>query len=216
MKQNSTYYHLYHAQRAGWGSMLFFMLCLTSCSSGVLTQEELVAYVQDEKNGVSKKKVLGKTEIGLEYRPSDMIARQDLANKENPTPEETEQAKANFQKGLYFTLHLSKNGEELEMGALSSQEEFAKRIQQLSFGMRERILVRTSTNDSVPLLDYVYPRMYGMTGKTSMLLVFDRAQATQGEWLDVIINGYDLGVGVNKFRFQVKDIEKVPELDFKI
>lgn len=193
--------------------LLFFSISLLACKSE-LNHEELIEYVNEEDNGLIKTKQLGKTIVELVYKPSDLLIQQDLSNKENSTQEEIEKIKSNYNNSLYFTLNLSVDGQELEVGGLQSKEKFAKRVELLSFGMRDRIQIKTSKNDSVSLLDYAYPRMYGVTGKSTMLLVFDRSQATDGEWFDVIVNGYDLGVGINKFRFNTKDIEEVPQLDF--
>lgn len=192
---------------------IFLASLLFSCNSKC-TPQELSEYIQEEHNGLIKVKKLGDTEVELIYKPSDFLVKQELSGKESLTEKDILKAKENYNKGLYFTLNLSKKGQELEVGALQSPQEFSKRVQQLSFGMRERIHIKTLENDSIPLLDYIYPRMYGMTGKSTMLLVFDRAQATKGNWFDVYINGYDLGIGINKFRFQVKDIQQTPELDF--
>lgn len=191
--------------------ILLLFAGLTSCS-GKVSQEELLAYLNDENNGVKVSKEVGDVQVALAYKPSDLLIEQELKNKPDITDAEIEKIKANYQKGLYFTLSMSKGGQELEVSALGDQSQFAKRIERLSFGMRELVSLQTSDNQKVSLLDHVYSRMYGMTGKSTMLLIFDRAEATQAAGFTVTLNGYDLGIGVNTFRFTTKDIHNVPQL----
>lgn len=188
-------------------------LFISSCDKSY-SKEELIQYVNDENHGLIKTKEFGDVKLELIYKPNDFLIQQELSSKKQFSEEEIQEVKNNFNKALYFTLNVSKGGKELEMSAIQSQDQFAKRIEQLSFGMRERIQIKTSNKSEIPLLDYVYPRMYGMTGQTTMLLVFDKEQVINEEWFDVIINGSNLGIGINKFRFESNKILNTPQLDY--
>ena len=45
-------------------------------------------------------------------------------------------------------------------------------VNQLAFGMREKVHVYTQKKDTLEMLDYNYPRMYGMSPTTDILLIY--------------------------------------------
>ena len=88
-------------------------------------------------------------------------------------------------------------------------------VNQLVFGMHEKIHLLTQQNDTIELVDYVYPRMYGMSKTTSMMFVYPREkQKLDTKKLQFTIEDLGLQTGEVKFTIDTDKIINEPNLKF--
>ena len=78
--------------------------------------------------------------------------------------------------------------------------------------MDNYVQMTTSEQDTIPLIDFAYPRLYQYGGSTQVMLVFDREKLQEDEWVQLTLDDIGLGVGRQHFRFQMDDIRNVPPL----
>jgi hypothetical protein len=75
-------------------------------------------------------------------------------------------------------------------------------VNQLAFGMGEKVHLFTPKKDTLNLLDYNYPRIYGMGGATNMLFIYYRDEKyLQDEYLNFTIQ--DLGTYTGEIKFKI-------------
>jgi hypothetical protein len=88
-------------------------------------------------------------------------------------------------------------------------------VNQLAFGMREKVHLFTQKKDTLELLDYNYPRMYGMSQSTTMLFVYPRMDKyLKEETLNFTIQDLGTYTGEVKFKIETDKIRNEPRLKF--
>lgn len=198
-----------------WPSIGLIVLLLSYCRFSV-SEEELKKYILDPENGLIKEKTSGSQKITLQYRPADLVVVQELRSKENYTCEDVQVLRENHSKYVYFILTMSDNNSEIITRNIGDRNLFSQSVNRLSFGLQEEIRMITSAKDTVPLADFIYPRMYGTSGNTQLMLVFLSEKIKNSEWVDIEIGDLGLGLGMNKFRFESDKLKGVPELSFNL
>ena len=69
-----------------WITILLIGMCfyLTSCTRKVLNEKELYTYLKDESNGLTHKWKEDPFEISVMYKPSSLLAKQELRDEIDP------------------------------------------------------------------------------------------------------------------------------------
>jgi hypothetical protein len=89
--------------------LLFFFLLLTSCANKTFNNEqELWTYLKNPDNGYLQQKNINGYDFSLLYKPTDLLVAQELG--ENTSKERITALREKYQKQLYFTLSMSRNG----------------------------------------------------------------------------------------------------------
>lgn len=175
------------------------------------TEKELIAYLQEEGNGLKKTNEVGDYKITVTYRPTDLLVLQEVGEK--PTDEAIEKAKSKYQNYYYFILSLSKSGKE----ALDQSQgfgQYSEMVQKLSFRVPEFVNMTTSANDTIPVADFILNRTYGLGNSTDILVVFNKEKAKGQEWVQFNLNEFGMNLGNNRIRFRVSDLQNCPRLLF--
>jgi hypothetical protein len=186
---------------------------LASCTSQFKSAEDLQSFITKEKNGLLKSKEVGNINIKIAHRPTDLLINQELNNK-SYTEEDVNRLREKYDKYAYFTLSLSANNQEIESYNVSGQGDFGTRVQQLSFGMSDLVEIHTNQQDTVQVADYVYQRTFGVGNSSDMLFAFEKEKFKDSKWLQFQLGDIGLGIGLNRFRFNTKDIKSVPKIQF--
>lgn len=197
------------------GFLLFVVLmAFIGCTNNTFnTEKELWKYLENEKNGYRQHKTINGVDFTLLYKPTDLLVKQELGNHKDK--EKIKELRKKYSKYLYFNLSMSINNKELLSIAPKNRNEFGAMVHQLAFGMHKKIHVFNSKKDTLELIDYVYPRMYGMSKSTSMLFVFPRDKTTLNEdELNFTIEDLGLYTGEVKFKIGTKRIKEKIELTF--
>jgi hypothetical protein len=152
-------------------------------------------------------------DFSLLYKPTDLLVAQELG--ENTLKERITALREKYQKQLYFTLSMSRNGKELLSTTPKNRQEFGAMVNQLAFGMGEKVHLFTQNKDTLELLDYNYPRMYGMSQSTTMLFVYPRDEKQLSEeTLNFTIQDLGTYTGEVKFKIETYKIRNEPRLKF--
>jgi hypothetical protein len=189
-------------------------MCFYSCNNRAFNnEEELVAFIEDESNGYIQHKTVNGVNFSLMYRPTDLLVKQEFGNRK-VTKVELKELKKKYEKFMYFNLSMSKNGQELLSVAPKDRYEFGVMVNQLTFEMNEKVYLYTKSKDTLDMVDFVYPRMYGISKATTLMFVYPKEKLNE-EFLNFTIQDIGLFTGEVKFKIPTKRIKNEPQLAFK-
>ncbi|PCI93074.1 MAG: hypothetical protein COB15_16960 [Flavobacteriales bacterium] len=189
------------------------LLCLNSCQSK-LTEAELKTYIQNPENGLMQEKKVNNVEYKLIYKPTALMINQELRNKEI-TNGLLDSLEEKYSKHHYFMLSVNVNNRDILSSKAGNKGEFGSAVYQLSFNMNEKTFLVNDNLDTLGLVDYVFPRMYGMSPATNMLFVFEKGDWEHTKSLKLHINEFGLNTGNTKYKFLAKDIKNIPAIKYK-
>jgi hypothetical protein len=193
--------------------LLFFTMIISSCSKIFDTQEEMSVYINDEDNGYHYKKTVNGIDYTLQYRPTDLLVKQELS--ENYTQKQVQDLRARYGKFIYFNLSMSKNNEELLSGMAQDKQRFGQMVNDLAFGMDEKVYLYTPKKDTLSMVDFIYPRMYGMTDATVIMIVYPRDKKYMNEdYLNFTVEDLGMDTGEIKFKIKTNKLTDEPQLRF--
>ena len=177
------------------------------------SRSELLAYMSEEDHGYTVKKTVQGIDFTVTYRPTDLLVDQELSAKTKKV--DIENLRSKYSKYLYFNVAISKNNQEVLNSMADDRNAFGSMVNQLAFGMGEKVHLFSKTKDTVPLADYVYPRLYGMGNSTSMLFVYPREEALlEHEYFNITIEDLGLATGEVGFKIPTELIENEPKIKF--
>ncbi len=177
------------------------------------SKDELLAYLKNTDNGYHFQKSVNGIDYSLTYRPTDLMVSQFVQNRN--ANKRINQLRKKYRDYLYFNLSMSVNGRELLSQNLGSRAKFGTMVNQFSFGMAEKVHLISQSRDTLPLLDYVHPRTYGMGTGTEMLLVYEKNSVTM-EQAYMLFTIKDLGFNTGEISFKIdpEKIKQQPLLNF--
>lgn len=189
------------------------LLIVSSCTKTFDTQEEMNDYIKDEDNGYNYKKTIVGVDYVLQYRPTDLVVQQELGDKGSTT--QVDKLRQKYNKYLYFNLSMSKNNQELLNGVARDKAKFGQMVNELAFGMEEKVHLYTPEKDTLSMTDFIYPRMYGMSNATSIMIVYPReTKFMKQDYLNFVIEDLGLDTGDIKFKLNMQALQKEPQLRF--
>lgn len=184
-------------------TIIFIMVFIYSCRKSFATKEELVAHINDEDNGYSQTKVINNVKVNVTYKPSELMVYQEELT---PTEKQKDSLLKKYNQSLYFILSYSKEGKEIFSTIKESRSDFNDLQNTLTFGMNKKVSLTTTKKDTVPLIDYNFPRTYGMSRSTTLIFVFKKNEITNNGELSFNIEDIGIGTGDIKFKFNSKII----------
>ncbi len=195
--------------------LLVFIGLLNSCSKQTFkNKKELQSYIQDKDNGYLQEKTINGVQFSLLYRPTDLLVAQELEAESNK--DDIEKLRKHYQKYLYFNLLFSVDDKELLSTVPKNRNEFGEMVNTLAFGMNDKVHLFTKAKDTIEMADYIYPRMYGMSNSTSMMLVYPRnKEQLEGKNLSLTIEDLGTSTGEVKFKIPIQIINNELKLSFK-
>ncbi|MEX0313280.1 MAG: hypothetical protein AB3N18_03810 [Allomuricauda sp.] len=193
---------------------LFVCLSFSSChESNFDSKKEMLMYLANEENGYIKTKTVKGINYSLMYRPTDLMVQHELPD--DPMNADIVKLKEKYKDYLYFNLSLGKGDKEVLTHSLKDKRKYRQLLHQLSFDMKNRITVSTQKRDTVPVIDCIYPRMFDLDGKnTVMFLVSKTDEILRTEFLNIAISDMGLSTGEVAFKFPVDLIKNEPKLKF--
>lgn len=195
------------------------ILCLI-CTTGVGcrqnafdTESELWSYIKDRDNGYSFEKQMGDVNYILSYRPIDLLVCQEINGSVNR--EKIDGMRTKYGNYIYFNLTMSVENQEILNSQIGNRQAFGAMVNQLAFGMGQKIHLISQKRDTVPMVDYIYPRMYGMGNGTELLLVYPRdKELMRGEYFHLRVQDLGFGTGEVGFKIPTKSLKDEPQLEF--
>lgn len=194
--------------------VFFVLLIIVSCSNKNFDSvQEMTKYISDEDNGLRYSKTINGVEYSLQYRPTDLVVNQELVDKKNE--KEISSLREKYSKYMYFNLSMSLNNKELLSNVVRNKAKFGQMVNNLAFEMDQKVHLFTKEKDTIKMADFVYPRMYGMTNSTSLMIVYPREeQDLDQDFLTLTIEDLGLETGEVKFKISTKAILDQPQLKF--
>lgn len=191
--------------------LLLFVLFTGCGQSSYLSEQELLDYTLEQSNGLYHKKETKQFEITLYNKPTGLLMAQEIGVASDSS--QYCELEDRYSKYLYFILELSMNDSN-PLYRSSSQEEFGENLQTLSFRMNQFVNLTTASRDTIPVLDFVYPRMYGMSSSAAIMFAFDTTGVLSNEYFNFNLSEFGMGTGSHSFRFDREDVLAVPRLLF--
>lgn len=191
--------------------IVFFLFLLACSTPEYLPESELNQYIVDTSNGVSRARQIGSLEMMLTYKPNDFLKWQELEEVSDTIV--AGRVMRQYDQYVYFVLQLSVADKDALYATSSSQYDFSERLQNIAFRMGQFVNMTTSAQDTIPLADAYYARMFGMSKSTDVLLVFNSEKVANIDWISINMKDFGFRTGNQTFRFKVQDIEKVPKLE---
>ncbi len=213
LKANKIRCHLEPNRRVSVAIIVLFIL-ITGCTNKTFhTEQELWNYLKNEENGYIQHKNIKGYDFTLLYKPTDLLVRQALENEKDI--EKITALRKKYSKYMYFNVSMSKNNQELLSTAPKSRNEFGIMVNQLAFGMGDKVHLFTPQKDTIELADFSYPRMYGMSKSTDILFVFPREDNyLKKEYLNFTIEDVGIYTGEVRFKIPIDIIKNEPILNF--
>lgn len=188
-----------------FSAILFF-----SCRERKLTKEKLISFISHSKELDQSSEIKGiKTELRL--IPYQMMVLQELDGGKRNDSSFIHELEKRYSSQYYFRLAFSEGNQEV-IRQLGSFQSYSDMVQVLSFEMSKYIFASNEKSDTMPLVDYIFERDYGMSSSNNLLLVFKKADFIKSEEININIGEFGLGVGSQKFVFRHNDIDDVPSL----
>jgi hypothetical protein len=193
--------------------LLMLLLFVSSCTKSFDSAEEMNAYIAAEDNAYQYKKTVNGVDYVLQYRPTDLLVKQELGDKHDD--KQVESLRAKYHQYLYFNLSMSKNNQELLNGVARDKAKFGQMVNDLAFGMEEKVNLYTPSKDTLAMADFIYPRMYGMSNSTSIMIVYPREDKyMKQDYLNFAIQDLGLDTGEIKFKLNTQKLQNEPQLRF--
>jgi hypothetical protein len=192
---------------------LLLILAITSCGSKTFdSTDELLEYISDEDNEYKYSKSVNGVDYVLQYRPTDLLVNQELGDEKDKN--KIKELREKYSKFLYFNLSMSMNNKELLSNVVRDKAQFGQMVNDLAFNMDEKVHVFTPDKDTLTMTDFVYPRMYGLTNSTTIMLVYPRDKNyLKEEYLNLTIEDLGLYTGEVKFKIQTEVLNNEPKLN---
>lgn len=192
-------------------SICLLFIILTGCSGiSFKTDKELLQYLNDEDNGYVQNKTINGVKFTLLNRPVDLLVNQEI---DSSNVEKIEAIREKYKNYFYMNLSIQKNNQELLSVIPTDKAGFAELVNKLSFDINQNIHLYTSSRDTIQMSDFVYPRTFGMSKSTTILLVYPRNKITlKDDFLVLSLANLNLGTGEVKFKIDTDKINNEPSL----
>jgi|SRR5690606_6598286 len=203
-------------KRTKFTILLISSILLTSCSSKTFnTEDELWEYVKDEGNGYIQTKTVKGVEYSILYRPTDILVKQEL--NADFSEEVIDSLRNKYKEYMYFNVSMSKNNRELLSNVAGNRDQFGAMVNELAFGMEQKVHMYTPAKDTLALVDYIYPRMYGMSNATTIMFVYPRnKEYLKEEYINLAIEDLGFYTGDVTFKIPTEPLMNEPELKFEV
>lgn len=192
--------------------MSCLVICLISCNKKQFDNDvELLAFINNESNGYFQNKLINGINFELLYRPTDLLVNQELNNQKD-----INKLREKYKRFIFFNLSISTNDKEILTAFPKNRMEYSALVDQLTFKMDRNIVMLNQHKDTIPLIDVVNPRLYGMGKKNTLLLIFNRADSKLiDENLNLFIKDFGFNVGDIRFKIPIEKIKNEPTISFK-
>lgn len=189
-------------------------ICFSSCNKKSFDdEEEMLIYLKNPDNGYYQYKNINGITLSIMYRPTDLLVSQEIEESINSTL--IDSLKIKWRKYLYFNLSFSIKGKDITTVIPRNKNEYSELIGRLGFDMDRNVFLLTSRKDTISVLSYQYPRMFGLSNATTMIFAFPRTDKIKSsKTVDFIIKDFGLNTGEIKFQFSTFKLNEEPRIKF--
>lgn len=193
---------------------ILFILIFSSCGNKSFdTTEDIFTFISDVDNGYKYTKEVNGVDFTLQYRPTDLLVNQEVGD--SISKDKVKALRQKYNKYMYFNLSMSKNRKELLSNVVGDKAQFGQMVNDLAFNMDEKVNFYTAEKDTLIMIDFIYPRMYGMTNETTIMLVYPRDEKyLKEDYLNFTIEDLGFYTGEVKFKINTSPLKREPQLNF--
>lgn len=197
-------------------SFIFFAcVVLLACNNKKLEYKAYLKYLADEKNGLVKEKSVNGLKLKVKYLPADYLVYNTIKESDKVISEkDIDSVKKLYNNSLTFVLNLGPGeGETFSITkvGVENYEQFAQRIETMSFNMKEFVTLEINGEQYKPELTQM-ETINTLEPSKNIIVVFNSNQIKNSEELVFTYNDELFYTGVNKFKFKIKDFKNVPGL----
>lgn len=189
--------------------MLFSLT--VSCEQKFKTQDDLLNFISEEDNGYKYSKEVNGVKYILSYKPTDLLVIQEINNK--ATTAEKDSLRKKYSSYMYFNLTMSRNNTELLNIVARDKDQFGSLVNNLAFNMDAKLHLYTPEKDTIEMADFIYPRMFGYSKSTDVLIVYPRTnKIIAAKQLYLTVEDLGFQTGEVKFKLDNTILQKEPQL----
>lgn len=204
--------------------LLFALLALNSCNtSTVSSKEELLQYINLNKESFIRKKRVNNFDLAVKYLPGQFFVLKELGSEGGHKKEKADSLMAFYNNSRTFLLTVSSDGSQMPADEnvmfykTEGIEEYKQRALEMNFTMEEYFTLKTERGEFKPVLCNL-ENTYSAVGHKNFMIVFADSDATSGlmdaKELDLVFEDEFFHTGINHFVFKKEQIDKVPALVF--
>lgn len=172
------------------------------------TKDEIISFINDEDNGLKKQVEVEGVIYTVTYKPYDLIMARSVGANSN-----IDSLKGNYEHAFYFNLDISFDSLDV-FGHMNG--DFRRMLKTVSFELQDYIFLTNNDGKEFYLKDFIFPRCYGSTNKTSLLLCFQEDNLNDHNDLTICCTDFINGsLEKLKFNFKGSDIVKIPKLKYE-
>lgn len=188
------------------------LLSLSSCGNENLIPSDYVTWVNNEENGLLKKKTVQPLEIEAVYKPLPYIIANEKRTNEIPQIEYDKRAKE-LEGMHYFTVKLSIIGGKLDITnfEVETDAQQQERLAYLSFAMQDDIKLVEGT-DTLPCALYHFERSYDLAPYRTFVLGFEQKEENKTKDKTLVLDLAYFRTGPIKLNFASSDLARIPNL----
>lgn len=205
--------------------LIFIIFTLTSCSffNKELVWNDYVKYINDEENGLVKKKYINHLELTMKYLPPAYLVHRELRDDTSFTVKQKDSILSLYSNNLTFVLSVNpdeRDGdspiEDVLFYNLKSKEEYTQRMMHLNFEIKEDLeLICDDKIKYSPVLTNM-ENSYGLSKGRNITLVFTPLK-TKDEFLkakNITVSWNDevFETGQHYFSFDAAQLFSTPGL----
>ncbi len=161
-----------------YGTIVLLWLLLSCGPPAFDGEEDLLAYIREPRHGYLHQKTVNDIDFSLLYKPTDLMVAGELSVESAPAG--IDSLRHRYGQYMYFVLSMSAKNRELLNHVAGDRSRFGAMVNALSFYMDRNVHCFTPEKDTLPMIDFIYPRMYGMSRSTDILLVYPAIKNISG------------------------------------
>lgn len=195
-------------------AVFLLFIGLQSCTREFTDSSQLAKYVDDSSNGLVKQRINGQFEISVSHVPSTLLLSREMISYRNE--KEFLDNKTRYDSILYFDLKISQKGKKVESNYVRDPEALNRIVAYMSDEISSDIfIVDEKYSDTLRPSATMYVGSLGMSPTTEVMIAFPRKILSSGNDLTFYFDDAMIGSGRSSFKFNAKDIKKVPPLKIK-
>lgn len=190
--------------------IIFIGIC--GCGKQTLDPSDYVSWVNDEENGLVKKKTIHPLEIEVIYKPLPYVIANE--KKTNNIPQLIYDARVAELEGMqYYTLKLGIVGGQHNITNFEIEDEIQQqdRNAYLSFAMQKDIKL-VEGGDTLPCRLFHFERSYDLVPQRTFVLAFEQKKENITKDKTIILDLPFFKTGLIKLNYKTSDLESIPNL----
>jgi len=202
-------------------ALILVVNIFATCKPSKITDaKEFMIYLSDNKNGLVKDKKIGGIKYKLKYLPEEYLAYNSINAQNNFNPKQKDSIIKLFNNSVTFVLNIGPaDGENFDITQLgvNNYEEFAQRIEQMAFNATDwinLIVEETKYKPSIVRMENIN----ALERSRNFIVVFSSEKNSDKDLrkkdMCFIYDDELFNTGTNKFIFDAKDINNIPQFIF--